>query len=78
MWLVVVTAITVKMRPPLTLAWWSFVFPLGTVVLGTSALAARTGLDMFSWAAVVLYAALVTVWATVLVRTARNARTLLR
>lgn len=78
MWLIVVVAITVRTRPPFTLSWWSFTFPLGTVVTGTSALAARTGLDVFSWSAVALYVGLVAAWATVLVRTARNAKTLLR
>ena len=33
-----------RARPPFGLPWWSFTFPVGTVVTGTSALAARTGL----------------------------------
>lgn len=57
---------------PFTLTWWSFTFPLGTVVTGTSGLAATTGLGLFTTAAVILYAGLVTAWATVIVRTARG------
>ncbi|HEY5980310.1 MAG TPA: TDT family transporter [Microlunatus sp.] len=58
---------------PFTLTWWSFTFPLGTVVTGTSGLAATTGLWLFAIVAVILYAGLVVAWVTVTVRTARGA-----
>lgn len=57
---------------PFTLTWWSFTFPLGTVVTGTSGLAATTGLGLFTVAAVLLYAGLVAAWATVTLRTGRG------
>ncbi|MDX6206399.1 MAG: hypothetical protein QOF39_2456 [Frankiales bacterium] len=80
LWLGIALAITTRTLRnglPFSLAWWSFTFPVGTVVTGTSALAARTGLDVFSWSAVALYVGLVAAWAVVIIRTARNARSLL-
>ena len=41
--------------------------------MGTSGLAARTGLDVFVVAAVLLYLFLLAAWATVFIRTARGA-----
>ncbi|WP_052850928.1 TDT family transporter [Streptomyces avicenniae] len=67
------TARTARGGLPFSLTWWSFTFPLGTCVTGTSALAARTGATAFEAAAVALYAALVCAWATVATRTARAA-----
>ncbi len=80
LWLAIVTRLTLRTARaglPFTLSWWSFTFPVGTVVLGLSALAARTGLGVFAWAATVLYGLLVAAWAVVLVRTATNGRRLL-
>lgn len=57
---------------PFALTWWSFTFPLGTVVTGTSGLAASTGLGLFTVAAVLLYGGLVAAWAIVTLRTARG------
>ncbi|MGW3668682.1 TDT family transporter [Streptomyces sp. NPDC005141] len=68
LWLVLATALTVReVRRGLPFAptWWSFIFPLGAFVTGTSALAARTGSQLFVWTAVVLYALLVVAWAVV-------------
>ncbi|HWJ84186.1 MAG TPA: hypothetical protein VNR62_02085 [Cellulomonas sp.] len=76
-WLGVAMAVTWRVRPPFGLPWWSFTFPVGTVVTGTSALAAATGAALFSWAAVALYLALVGAWAVVGTATARHARRLL-
>jgi C4-dicarboxylate transporter/malic acid transport protein len=76
LWLTIAAAITIRTARehlPFTLTWWSFTFPVGTVVMGTSGLAARTGLDVFVVAAVVLYLFLLAAWATVFVRTARGA-----
>uniref|UniRef100_A0AAU1UME4 TDT family transporter n=1 Tax=Streptomyces sp. NBC_00119 TaxID=2975659 RepID=A0AAU1UME4_9ACTN len=68
LWLALATALTVReIRRGLPFAptWWSFIFPLGACVTGTSALAARTGSQLFVWIAVVLYALLVAAWAVV-------------
>ena len=54
------------------LTWWSFTFPVGTCVTGTSQLAMHTGLPMFQWSAVVLFTALLIMWCVVLVRTAKG------
>jgi C4-dicarboxylate transporter/malic acid transport protein len=48
---------------PFTAAWWSFVFPVGTLVTGTSELALRTGSDALRGAAVALFIMLLGVWA---------------
>jgi C4-dicarboxylate transporter/malic acid transport protein len=76
MWTAVAVALTARTaarRLPFSLTWWSFTFPVGTCVTGTSALAAATGADLFRAAAVVLFAALVCAWLVVAVRTARSA-----
>ena len=64
-----VTVRTARQGLPFTLTWWSFTFPVGTVVTGTSGLAAATGLGLFTGAAVLFYAGLVAAWAVVAVRT---------
>ena len=76
LWAGLATALTVRAsrhRLPFGLTWWSFTFPVGTCVTGTSGLALHTGADAFRWAAVALYLALVAAWAVVGVRTARGA-----
>ena len=78
LWLVLATALTVRTAReglPFSLAWWSFTFPVGTVVTGTSGLAAATGAGFLTVSAVVLYVGLVTAWGVVAVRTARGAWT---
>ncbi|MBS2936759.1 TDT family transporter [Nocardioides sp. J2M5] len=67
-------AITITVRAaragmPFALTWWSFTFPVGTVVTGTSGLAAATGAHLFTGAAVLFYAGLLVAWGTVAVRT---------
>ncbi|MEU4560675.1 TDT family transporter [Actinoplanes sp. NPDC023936] len=69
-----VTVRTARRGLPFSLTWWSFTFPVGTCVTGTSALAAQTGATMFRIVAVLLYAALVAAWLTVGVRTVRMLR----
>ncbi|WP_394618317.1 TDT family transporter [Lentzea sp. JNUCC 0626] len=64
-----VTVRTVRRGLPFALTWWSFVFPLGTLVTGTSALAVRVPSALFSGVALVLYGGLVAAWVTVAVRT---------
>lgn len=76
LWLALAAAITVRtarQHLPFSLTWWSFTFPVGTMVTGTSGLAARTHLDLFAVAAVALYVLLLAAWGTVFTRTARGA-----
>jgi tellurite resistance protein TehA-like permease len=65
LWLVLAALVTLRTRPPFSLAWWAFTFPLGTCVTGASALAARTGATVFTIAAVTLFVLLVTLWVSV-------------
>ncbi|MDL5157708.1 TDT family transporter [Actinomycetospora termitidis] len=67
-----VTVRTVRQGMPFALTWWSFTFPVGTCVTGTSALAARTHLPVFAWGALALYVLLVVAWAVVAARTAHG------
>ena len=74
-WIALAAAVTVRTarrRLPFALTWWSFTFPLGTCVTGTSALAAHTHLPALAWAATALFALLVAAWATVAIRTAHG------
>ncbi|SFE62052.1 C4-dicarboxylate transporter/malic acid transport protein [Actinopolyspora alba] len=74
-WLALAAALTLRIARsglPFALTWWSFTFPVGTVVTGTSGLAARTGSLLFTVAAVALYLLLVLAWLTVAVRTAHG------
>ncbi|MGW6709148.1 TDT family transporter [Streptomyces sp. NPDC054956] len=77
LWLAIAAAVTVRTARtsglPFNLTWWGFTFPVGTCVTGSTGLAARTGADLFVWAAVALYVLLVAAWAVVGVRTARGA-----
>jgi C4-dicarboxylate transporter/malic acid transport protein len=70
-----ITLGTARQHLPFALTWWSFTFPVGTVVTGTSALATGTGSTAISWLAVAYYLALVMAWATVALRTARGSLT---
>jgi C4-dicarboxylate transporter/malic acid transport protein len=73
MWAAVAAALTVRAARsglPFTLSWWSFTFPVGTVVTGTSDLALASGSDLFRGAAVLFFAGLVAAWLVVAVRTA--------
>ena len=72
LWLALAATVTVRTARrglPFALTWWGFVFPLGTLVTGTSALAVRVPSPMFTAVAVVLYGALVLAWVTVAART---------
>ena len=75
LWAALALAITVRTARaglPFSLTWWSFTFPVGTVVTGTSGLAAATGLTLFAGLAVVFYVALVAAWLVVAARTAHG------
>jgi tellurite resistance protein TehA-like permease len=73
-WLAIAVALTahaVRRGLAFSLAWWSFTFPLGTVVTASSVLAEETDLAVLRLTAGVLMVALVTVWCVVAVGTAR-------
>ena len=75
LWLVIAAAITVRTARrglPFRLTSWSFTFPVGAVVTGTSGLAGRTGLTVLA-AAAALSVFLLLAWGTVLFRTIRGA-----
>ncbi|MFI9504319.1 TDT family transporter [Nocardia sp. NPDC052566] len=84
LWLALAGAVTVKTyragELKFNLTWWGFTFPLGTCITGSTVLYTHTGAYLFAAAAVALYILLVSLWATVAVRTARGlaAGTLLR
>lgn len=74
-WMALAAAVTIRTarrKLPFALTWWSFTFPVGTVVTGTSALAARMHLPAFAWGALGLYVLLVAAWAVVAARTAHG------
>jgi tellurite resistance protein TehA-like permease len=74
-WLAIAVAITVRAARehlPFSLTWWSFTFPVGTVVTGTSVLALATHAAFLRYASVALYALLITAWLTAATRTARG------
>ena len=75
LWAAVAGAITVhtaRARLPFSLTWWSFTFPVGTMVTGTSGLAAHSQDHVFVWAAGLFYVGLVAAWVIVAIRTARG------
>jgi len=75
-WLAIAVTITIRTARehlPFSLTWWSFTFPVGTVVTGTSVLAVATHADFLRYASVVLYALLVAGWLTAAPRTIRGA-----
>lgn len=75
LWLPIAALLTRRARRAqmgFALTWWSFTFPVGTCVTGTSQLARHTGLPMFEWAAVVLFGGLLTAWVVVLINTAKG------
>jgi C4-dicarboxylate transporter/malic acid transport protein len=72
LWFSLAAAITLRAARdglPFTPAWWSFIFPIGTLVTGTSELALHTHLVAFTALSVALYAVLALAWATVASRT---------
>ena len=75
LWLPIASLLTIRARRKqmgFALTWWSFTFPVGTCVTGTSQLALHTGLPMFEWASAALFAGLLAAWVVVLVRTAKG------
>lgn len=75
LWLAIAASITVRTARvglPFTLTWWSFTFPVGTVVTGTSGLATLTGAHVLVAASLLFYIGLLFAWAVVAVRTAHG------
>jgi C4-dicarboxylate transporter/malic acid transport protein len=72
---VTLTARTAKDELPFSLTWWSFTFPVGTVVTGTSGLAQLTGNHVLQVAAGALFVLLLGAWATVATRTVHGVHT---
>lgn len=56
------TVRAMRRKMPFALTWWAFTFPVGTCVTGTTQLALHTGLPVFQWAAIILFAALICAW----------------
>ena len=78
LWLPLAAALTLRAHNRnmgFALTWWSFTFPVGTCVTGTSQLSAHTGLTLFTVVAVALYILLLAAWVTVAVRTYRQSVT---
>lgn len=65
----VTTLHTMRSEMPFALTWWSFTFPVGVCVSGTSALAVHINSTMLTVIAAALYAFLVLAWLTVTVKT---------
>jgi C4-dicarboxylate transporter/malic acid transport protein len=74
-WLVLAATITLhtaRHHLPFSLTWWSFTFPVGTLVTGTSQLAIHAHANFLTWASVGLYALLIGAWLTAAARTAHG------
>jgi C4-dicarboxylate transporter/malic acid transport protein len=74
-WLLLAAAITVRTarrKLPFSLTWWSFTFPVGTLVTGTSELALQTHANFLTWGSVALYALLAGAWLTAAIGTAHG------
>jgi C4-dicarboxylate transporter/malic acid transport protein len=71
-WLLIALALTVRTareQLPFAPTWWSFTFPLGTVVTATAELNIISGADAFKYIAAALFAGLLCAWVTVASRT---------
>jgi len=76
-WAALAAAITVRTARaglPFALTWWSFTFPVGTVVTGAAGMAVRSGSLVLTALATGLYAVLVCAWVVVAARTVRGVR----
>lgn len=75
LWLALAGAMVVRARRKgmgFAMTWWAFTFPVGTCVTGAEGLGKHTGLAVYDWLAIALYALLVTAWAVALARTLRG------
>jgi C4-dicarboxylate transporter/malic acid transport protein len=77
-WMAIAALITLRALRrglPFSLTWWSFTFPVGTVVTGAAGLAVQTGAREFAWLAACLFALLLVAWAVAFANTLRTAWT---
>ena len=77
-WMAIAALLTLRTARrglPFSLTWWSFTFPVGTVVTGTAELATQTGARSFAWLAVCVFALLLVAWAAAFLNTLRGAWT---
>jgi C4-dicarboxylate transporter/malic acid transport protein len=77
-WMAIAALVTLRALRrglPFSLTWWSFTFPVGTVVTGTAVLAVQTGAREFAWLGACLFAFLLTAWAVAFANTLRTAWT---
>lgn len=77
-WLVTAAVLVVRAARsglPFGLTWWSFTFPVGTVVTGSAGLATQTGSPLLDAVAVCLFVVLVAAWAVVAALTIRGVLT---
>jgi C4-dicarboxylate transporter/malic acid transport protein len=65
-----ITAHTVRNHLPFAATWWSFTFPLGTLVTGTAELAVTSDIHALRLIAVPLFIGLISAWMLVAGRTA--------
>ncbi|MFD3584407.1 TDT family transporter [Streptomyces sp. NPDC058683] len=75
LWLALAVAHVVRARRHgmrFTMTWWAFTFPVGTCVTGAAALGRHTGLAVYDWLAVGLYALLVAGWLAAAAGTVRG------
>ncbi|KQX47886.1 MULTISPECIES: TDT family transporter [unclassified Streptomyces] len=75
LWLALAGAMVLRARRQgmgFAMTFWAFTFPIGTCVTGAEGLAQHTGLAVFSWLAVFLYALLLTAWLVAGVHTVRG------
>lgn len=75
LWATLAACLTLRARRrnmPFALTWWSFTFPVGTCVTGTSQLALHTELPAFEWAAPLAYFGLLAAWLIAAVGTTRG------
>ena len=78
LWASIAAGITIRTaldHLPFSLTWWSFTFPVGTVVTGLTALAAAAGSAALRAGADATFVALVGAWVVVAVRTAHDSVT---
>jgi C4-dicarboxylate transporter/malic acid transport protein len=78
LWMTVAAAVTIRAARrgmAFALTWWSFTFPVGTVVTGTIGLAARTHSVVLKDASVALFLLLLAAWLLVAVRTVHASAT---
>ncbi|SDU63318.1 C4-dicarboxylate transporter/malic acid transport protein [Gordonia westfalica] len=67
-----ITLRTARAGMPFAMTWWSFTFPVGTYVTGSSALMLTLSWPVFEVAAIAGFSVLVAAWLVVAVRTARG------